>query len=96
MVDVGKTEFEFYEQHVYTYIYTFCKEVHMRAKVFENGGSQAIRLPKECRFDGKEVEVRKIFGTVFVSPKEDNWVSNLQGLDLLTDELADAVLENRV
>ena len=24
----------------------------MTAKLFENGRSQAVRLPKECRFDG--------------------------------------------
>jgi antitoxin VapB len=28
-----------------------------RAKLFQNGGSQAVRLPKECRFDGDQVEV---------------------------------------
>ena len=29
------------------------------AKLFTNGGSQAIRLPKEFRFPGKEVRIRK-------------------------------------
>ena len=29
----------------------------MTAKLFENGRSQAVRLPKECRFDGDEVVV---------------------------------------
>ena len=29
------------------------------AKLFENGRSQAVRLPKECRFRGKEVYIRK-------------------------------------
>ena len=27
----------------------------MTAKIFENGRSQAVRLPKECRFDADEV-----------------------------------------
>ena len=27
----------------------------MTAKIFENGRSQAVRLPKECRFSGEEV-----------------------------------------
>lgn len=31
----------------------------MRAKLFWNGRSQAVRLPKEFRFDGDEVEVHK-------------------------------------
>lgn len=31
-----------------------------RAKLFQNGGSQAVRLPKECRFDAqREVLVRR-------------------------------------
>lgn len=28
-----------------------------RAKLFQNGGSQAVRLPKECRFPETEAEV---------------------------------------
>ena len=32
----------------------------MTAKVFENGGSQAVRLPKEYRFDANEVSINKI------------------------------------
>jgi len=31
----------------------------MTAKVFKNGRSQAIRLPKECRFSSDEVMVNK-------------------------------------
>lgn len=30
-----------------------------RAKIFTNGGSQAVRLPREFRFEGKEVAIRK-------------------------------------
>ena len=32
----------------------------MTAKLFENGRSQAVRLPKECRFNGDEVAINKI------------------------------------
>lgn len=37
-----------------------------RAKLFKNGGSQAVRLPKDCRFpdDQREVVVRKVGNTV--------------------------------
>ena len=31
----------------------------MTAKIFENGGSQAVRLPKEYRFDASEVSINK-------------------------------------
>ena len=31
---------------------------HANARIFPNGGSQAVRLPKECRFDEDTKEVR--------------------------------------
>ena len=31
--------------------------IEARAKLFQNGGSQAVRLPKACRFPDTEVEV---------------------------------------
>lgn len=34
-----------------------------KAKLFMNGGSQAVRLPAEFRFDGTEVDVRRDPGT---------------------------------
>ena len=41
-----------------------------RAKLFRNGGSQAVRLPKDCRFpeDQREVVVRKIGQRVVLEP----------------------------
>ncbi|HKQ20310.1 MAG TPA: hypothetical protein VJW75_11245 [Candidatus Eisenbacteria bacterium] len=41
-----------------------------RAKLFQNGGSQALRLPKECRFpkDQREVLVRREGRRVIVEP----------------------------
>ena len=30
------------------------------AKLFTHGGSQAVRLPKEFRFEGSEVHVRRV------------------------------------
>jgi len=30
------------------------------AKLFKNGSSQAVRLPKEFRFEGKEVRIRRV------------------------------------
>ncbi len=31
----------------------------VRAKLFQHGGSQAVRLPKAFRFEGSEVSVRR-------------------------------------
>ena len=41
-----------------------------RATLFTNGGSQAVRLPKECRLDGKVVEVWREGSRVVIEPVE--------------------------
>ena len=43
------------------------------AKVFMNGRSQAVRLPKEYRFDTDEVYVTKQGQNIIISPKETTW-----------------------
>jgi len=42
-------------------------------KVFMNGRSQAIRLPKEFRFDTDEVYIRKIGKELIISAVEPSW-----------------------
>ena len=62
------------------------------AKIFTNGGSQAIRLPKRYRFNAEEVFVNQIGNIVMLIPKDDRWQSMLSSLDLFTDDfLADGV-----
>jgi antitoxin VapB len=39
------------------------------AKLFKSGGSQAVRLPKEFRFEGEEVEIEKRGNEVVLRPK---------------------------
>jgi antitoxin VapB len=56
------------------------------AKVFVNGRSQAIRLPKECRFAGSEVYVRKYEGMVILIPKGSPWAPLVDSLDRFTDD----------
>ena len=41
------------------------------AKLFTNGGSQAIRLPKEFRFPGKEVRIRRTKTGISITPIDD-------------------------
>lgn len=45
-----------------------------RAKIFTNGGSQAVRLPKSCRFpdDQREVLARRVGRRVILEPA-DEW-----------------------
>jgi len=43
------------------------------AKIFSNGRSQAVRLPKEFRFDAEEVYIRRVGDQVILSAKEPDW-----------------------
>ena len=43
------------------------------AKIFMNGRSQAVRLPKEFRFDCGEVIIRKKGDDIILSPRKGSW-----------------------
>ncbi len=64
------------------------------AKIFTNGGSQAVRLPKTCRFAEDEVYVNRIGNIVILLPKEDRWSSLLASLDLFTDDFLSDEIES--
>jgi antitoxin VapB len=57
-----------------------------KAKLFKNGSSQAVRLPKEFKFQGDEVYVKKIGRLVVLIPKEDPWDSLVQSLEGFSDD----------
>ena len=57
-----------------------------RAKVFQNGRSQAVRLPKEFRFDGEEVYVHKVGNAVVLLPVQRSWDSFFRVLDAFSDD----------
>ena len=56
------------------------------AKVFENGRSQAVRLPKKFRFAGDEVVVQRLGNAVLLVPKEDAWQTFMNGINGFTDD----------
>lgn len=58
----------------------------MTAKIFENGRSQAVRLPKEFRFSGEEVAINKIGDIVMLMPKENKWSGFLNSLNLFSED----------
>lgn len=58
----------------------------MTAKIFENGRSQAVRLPKEYRFNDDEVAINKIGDIVILMPKENKWSGLLDSLKLFSDD----------
>lgn len=43
------------------------------AKVFWSGRSQAVRLPKEFRFEGEEVRIRRHGASVILEPIANDW-----------------------
>ena len=50
------------------------------ARLFQSGRSQAVRLPKEFRFDGTEVAVRHFGNGVLLLPLDDPWQTLENGL----------------
>jgi len=56
------------------------------AKLFQNGQSQAVRLPKEFRFEGKEVIIRKYGKGVMLLPVEKTWDTLFNSLNLFSED----------
>ena len=56
------------------------------AKLFQNGRSQAVRLPKEYQFSGVDVYIQKVGDSVVLFPKEKLWETFLHGLNTFTDD----------
>jgi len=56
------------------------------AKLFRNGRSQAVRLPKEYRLPGDSVFVRKLGGCVVLIPKDDPWRSMFEACGKVTED----------
>lgn len=61
----------------------------LTAKIFENGRSQTVRLPKECRFSSDGVLVNKIGDIVILLPKSSNWDSFAAAIDMFSDDFMD-------
>ena len=56
--------------------------------IFKNGGSQAVRIPKELRLEGKEVFIKQVAEGLLLIPKEAHvaavwaeWVEKLAQYD---------------
>jgi antitoxin VapB len=50
------------------------------AKLFQNGRSQAVRLPKEYKFKGNDVFIQKHGDAVLLIPHEKIWEVFMEGL----------------
>ena len=56
------------------------------ARVFVNGRSQAVRIPKEYRFDTDEVFINKIGNVLILVPKEELAAEFEKGAAMLTED----------
>jgi antitoxin VapB len=59
-----------------------------KTTLFKNGGSQAVRLPKDFRLEGTEVYIKKVSEGILLIPKEKHvaiiwqeWADNLAQFD---------------
>ncbi|MBE7411566.1 MAG: antitoxin [Leptospiraceae bacterium] len=59
------------------------------AKLFINGRSQAVRLPKEFQFSGKDVLIQKVGDAVILLPHDKSWEVFLHGLNSFTEDFMD-------
>ncbi len=56
------------------------------AKLFKNGKSQAVRLPKNFRFEGDEVCIKKVGNGVVLLPKENYYQILIDSLDMFSED----------
>lgn len=61
------------------------------ARLFTNGNSQTVRLPKEFRFEGDEVVIKKVGSAVILLPK----IYAYQDLKALLDEVGPLDIERQ-
>jgi antitoxin VapB len=54
------------------------------AKLFQNGKSQAVRLPKEFRFGGDRVYIKRIGNAVVLLPSQTPWQTLLDSLAMFS------------
>lgn len=66
----------------------------LTAKIFTNGKSQAVRLPKECRFQGNEVGIARVGEMIVLYPVERVW-EIFAASEPVTDDFCETILEAR-
>jgi len=57
------------------------------AKIFVNGRSQAVRLPKEYRFEESDVFIKKIDDVVMLIPRDKVWKTFRNSFSKFSDDL---------
>lgn len=60
------------------------------AKIFQNGSSQAVRLPKEFRLQGKEVNISKQGNKIILEPIENSWEQWFESMAQFSDDFMES------
>ena len=56
------------------------------ARLFLNGRSQAVRLPKEYQFNGENVYIQRVGEAVILFPVDKEWEVFMHGLNNFSDD----------
>lgn len=59
------------------------------ARLFQNGQSQAVRLPKEFRFEGDRVYIKRVGNAVVLLSYEEPWEPLFESLEQFSDDFMD-------
>ncbi|MDA0347690.1 MAG: type II toxin-antitoxin system VapB family antitoxin [Verrucomicrobia bacterium] len=60
------------------------------AKLFKNGSSQAVRLPKNYRLPGKQVFIRRLGKGIVLMPEVGSWDTLIESIHQFTDDFSSA------
>ena len=60
------------------------------AKLFKNGRSQAVRLPKEFRLGGTQVFIKKVGNAVVLIPEHNSWESLVDSLEQFSQDFMES------
>jgi antitoxin VapB len=75
---------------VHTVVYPFKKEARMKminvAKVFKNGNSRAVRIPKDFCAGERELLIQRIGNTLVLTPVNDPWQFFKNSLEEFSDD----------
>lgn len=67
-----------------------------QAKLFQNGQSQAVRLPKEFRFEGDSVAIKRVGKAVVLLPYNEPWETLFDALGQFSPDFMDERVQPRV
>ena len=67
----------------------------MYARIFMTGNSQAVRLPREFRFNVDQVAIRREGDNIILSPPYRDWADYLQNAPRVGDDFRAAMTEMR-